>query len=676
MEKNRIINYIKIKYKIILTSLITIFMFLWVFPVHSNGLADVMAKDGPSGASWKIGLNWATELGLKFGKDIVFQYGPLYFLSNNSLVNISRPFYFAANIFYMLLFIAAIFLFIRFFIERLDFTSLKNKIFSHLLVLLISYAFLNIYIEVPELLLLLSLLLMFDLIEKNYSRKINYLYAIFIGFIFSVISLVEFYFFVASLVLIILSIIVFSVVRKPHIAFSLFGSFITFFILIWLTLEKSLYFLLLYIRNGFALWLGYSEGMQVFFEGWQNEFLLEGKFVVLFALLIFILWTVFLIFGIKKKKKNIIYYFLLSFPILFLVFKQGFVRMDLFHTQQYFRFIIFLLIFTLLIFGRRFKKIIPVFLILIIIAIPFRTANESLSIRIRALFNVNEVNRVSRIINPVTYNEMQLNEKNETRKTFADYKDIINLIGKNDTVDIIPWEVVVPYAYDLKWSPRPIFQSAAVYNPLLNKLNADHFKGAEAPDKVIYSIGSTDGKYSLFDEPLVFQELLKNYSFSYLNNKGIGLLQKKTKAADFEIETIKKINAGFNEAINITDVSNGYLFCKLNIDLNPLGTVKNLLYKGDYTYIKFYFDNPDKEPVTFRLIRENAKLGIFVSNYVDSLDTLKNIFSQQSQNYYKIDNNKIKSIEILNSSSATFEKDFEVEFFIMKFDEISRVNIF
>jgi hypothetical protein len=54
------------------------------------------------------------------------------------------------------------------------------------------------------------------------------------------------------------------------------------------------------------------------------------------------------------------------------------------------------------------------------------------------------------------------------------------------TVHIDPWEVGVAYTYpELHWAPLPVFQSYSAYTPLLDGLNADRLRSAEAPDRIL-----------------------------------------------------------------------------------------------------------------------------------------------------------------------------------------------
>ena len=340
--------------------------------------------------------------------------------------------------------------------------------------------------------------------------------------------------------------------------------------------------------------------------------------------------------------------------------------MDYFHTQEYFRFLIFLLIFTFLIFGKRLWKVIPIFLVLILLALPFKTTDGALSLREKIAYNLRESNKAIAVILPDKYIAKQNADKEEIKVIFKDYEDAIKMINKSDTVDIFPWEIVVPYVFDLNWSPRPVFQSCTVYNKELNTINAEHFKGEKAPSKIIYTIGSIDERYAIFDEPLVFQELLKNYKFIYSDIEGIGVLEKKSAGdKNFEESGISNLNAKFNQVIDVPKVNNGYIFCKIDIKQNIYGRIRNLFYKGGYMWMKFYFEDNTKEPITKKIVRENGKYGFYISNYIENISDLRDVFQQQDT--FKDSINNIKSIELITNSPSSYNDNFTVEFYKLDF---------
>ena len=114
--------------------------------------------------------------------------------------------------------------------------------------------------------------------------------------------------------------------------------------------------------------------------------------------------------------------------------------------------------------------------------------------------------------------------------------------------------------YDLKWSPRPVFQSYVVYSNELDDINTGHFSGEDMPDKILYKIYNYENKYQFFDEPAVLREILKNYRFTDIDEiDGWGLLEKKEDKSIFEKEFISKNTFRIGEEILVPDINDGYL---------------------------------------------------------------------------------------------------------------------
>ena len=648
--------------KIIICLIIAILLTLWLLPIYSDGLSEVMLKNGPVDGSMKIGLNWLNTLDLKFGKDIVFTYGPLFFLANNYVLSFNEPIIIFANIFNIILWFLVLFLLSLNIAKRLDFNDSKARIVSHTVLIAAFISILNIFIGLSELLLLTSFLILFNVLEDESANKIKYFWLVTASFFLSIISLIKFVYFVISIAFILIAIIVFLIAKKYlHLA-PLLAGYVFFYLLFWVLLQKSFGSLFLYIKNSLIITFGYSENVQRFGAGW------EAKFDLLFVVLLFLLWVGILMYGIIKKNKSIIFYFLLSLPVLFLIYKQGFMRADYFHTQEYFRFVIYLLIFTILIFSKRLWKIFPIFLILFILALPFRSAYDTYSIREQLANNSHALSEATRIFLPWKADIEKtkiIEDKQKLKQDNPIGANLISRIKDNETVDIFTYEIYQLYINDLNWSPRPVFQSYNAYNPSLDEMNASHFRKINAPEKIIYRILGTDDRYSIYDEPKVFMELLKNYDFVDYDTNGFGLLEKRETAINFEQETVSKDAGEIGRQIKVPDVKDGYLFCKLDINQSLFGKFKNLIYKGDFIFVKFYFKDKNIEPIVNKFVRANASSGVYISNYIGNIQDLKNTFEQRDN--YKQLSNQIDSIEILTSNDFSFIKNFNIEFFKLKF---------
>jgi len=635
---------------------------LWLLPIYTDGIAEVMEKNGSIDGSMKIGLNWADVMGLKFGKDIIFTYGPLYILANNAILSFNKTGIIFANIFNILLWFMVLFLLSWNISNRLDFSEKKSSLMGHIVIISAIVAILNIFIGLSEMILLLSFLLIFTVLENNLSFKHNLFWLSLSGLLLSLISLIKFVYFVVAFTFIFIAIIVFIIIKKFWNIAALLLSYLLFLIIFWLVLEKSFLSIFPYLKNSLLITFGYSENVQLFANGW------EAKFNIFYVILIFLIWIGVLIFGIVKKNKRIIYYFILSLPVIFLIYKQGFMRQDYFHTQEYFRFIIYLLIMTIAVFGTSLRKMSFIFLILIIFALPFKSAYDTLEIREQIAKNSRELKAIVKIFSPVNHNILQLKLEDDKKEIKADYpvgSNIISKIHPDDSVDIFTWEIFQVFVNDLDWSPRPVFQSYNAYNPYLDNLNAAHFSNLEGPDKVIYKVAGIEDRYAIFDEPLVFQELLKNYDFIDFDENGYSLLSKRQQKMEVDVEELSDVNCKIGQKIDLPKLLDGYIFAKINIDLNIAGKLKNIMYKGDYIYIKFYFEDKNIDPIIKRFVRENAINGLYLSSYIENEQDLKNVFeNKKNQNNLE---KKIKGIEIFTMNNKFYYSEFTLKLNEYKF---------
>jgi hypothetical protein len=92
---------------------------------------------------------------------------------------------------------------------------------------------------------------------------------------------------------------------------------------------------------------------------------------------------------------------------------------------------------------------------------------------------------------------------------------------RGHTVSIDPWEIGVAWAYDLNWSPLPIFQNYSAYTTRLDELNAAALASREGPERVLrenprevypeFATLNADGRFFGWDPPAQARALLCNF---------------------------------------------------------------------------------------------------------------------------------------------------------------------
>ena len=75
----------------------------------------------------------------------------------------------------------------------------------------------------------------------------------------------------------------------------------------------------------------------------------------------------------------------------------------------------------------------------------------------------------------------------------------------NGTVDAVPWNVSGVIANGWRWQPRPVFQSYAAFTPALDHLNARHIQSAAAADFALVNWETIDSRHPFFEDPVFLE---------------------------------------------------------------------------------------------------------------------------------------------------------------------------
>jgi len=219
-----------------------------------------------------------------------------------------------------------------------------------------------------------------------------------------------------------------------------------------------------------------------------------------------------------------------------------------------------------------------------------------------------------------------------------------------DRIDVIPWEINLPYAYNMNWSPRPVFQSYSVYTKNLDLLNARYYEN-NAPDVLLYSVMTIDDRYPVFDEPATFREILKSYKPVSADSIFI-LLRKKAQSGSFRKIVISEIKADIGERIQIPQTS-GYLFANIRIANSLAGKAAAIAYRGEQMYVNLV---TDKGQFEYRVIPSTAQNGIFLSSYISGNQDLLDVFNGKP-------GKAIRYMEFTTGRRWMFEDKIQIEFF-------------
>jgi hypothetical protein len=605
-------------------------------------------------SSWQLGFFWAAEKGLTLGTDIVFTYGPLHFLSHG-VTNIGD--------FSLLRHDALIYLLVHFFVISIivyQFAGLfyrqpwkKYSVIDKILLIggLVFFTFMKTHLG--EIILVISCILFIRLIfEIDYTKATRraYLVNILLNVVLlNMLSMLKFSYAIVACIVMLLACAGLIYKRKAVLIAYILPLFILLNVVFWVSCGQSLSALPYYYIRGFEISSGYTEAMMVhnsYFELLYGLFSLAvGVFVGAFS---------FWFFFVKKNIYHASVLFILL-PVLFMALKEGYTRADGHAVHFFYQLspvIIFLILFSIGNSRLSYKYVWPVFIAVIaavtVMTIPAIESRDPHVIK-------EQKNPLMRLLSP---NKADINQaKAAIRAALPPLSNAYMKQVNGRTADIFPWEISLLYAYDLNWSPRPVMQSYNAYTSILDSLNANHFKGSEAPDHIIYQYGAIDGRYPLFDEPATFRTILENYEI--LSPENYLILQRRQEEITYAYTPVTAGTCALGTPINVPQLPGQHIYCNVDVSLSFFGKVMNLFYKPSILYFCFYIKGVP-QPVVHRFLRRTATNGLFVSKYAGNLfDIYQIIRKEYVQN--------IEKIQIMTTHPEYYGPEIKYEFYATPF---------
>jgi hypothetical protein len=182
------------------------------------------------------------------------------------------------------------------------------------------------------------------------------------------------------------------------------------------------------------------------------------------------------------------------------------------------------------------------------------------------------------------------------------------------TVDVIPSIQSAVLAHGLRYRPRPVFQDYAAYTPWLVKLNRAYYRSERAAQYVLIRPDTIDGRYPLLDEGITVKELLTRYDPLRLEGDLL-LLGRRTQPSKSTMIDEQKESASLGEWVPIRrDGSTVFLW----IDLSPnlLGDAAEIAFHPPLLWLSVRV--ADGTERTFRLVEGMARMGFLLTPAIET----------------------------------------------------------
>ena len=193
------------------------------------------------------------------------------------------------------------------------------------------------------------------------------------------------------------------------------------------------------------------------------------------------------------------------------------------------------------------------------------------------------------------------------------------------TVDSVPWDVSQVQANHWKWRPRPVFQSYAAYTPLLDRTNAEHYQGNNSADFLLVHWGSIDYRHPFFEDPLSWRAVLDRYE-SRISDGNTLLMQRSSGHRFTDPEPAESAIAHWNEAVTVPQ-GRAPLLLNAGVNKSLLGSFLSFSYRLSPVWVVVVRQSGRVE--RHRAVPPNLASGVIINPLPDDLAEL-DLFGQRN----------------------------------------------
>lgn len=578
---------------------------------------------GPDG-SWRDFLAYASDHGVKYGKDLVFTYGPLNQLYTHQ--------YSSGWIIYTLLMLLMNLVFL---LVVVDVCGLyKAIIYLGLTFIVVPHN--NAFPD--DIFFIMNALFVYWILFKNENPRLLFLVVISVA----IFANVKFSYVIAA----ILPLSALCYRRKYFYAINC----IIIFLAIWFISQRNILGLYDYFRYSWDIADGYNLAMQNYFSSTYDYKNLNGYFVVIIYLI-----SGLIAYAISNKKIVMIWLYLVSF----FIYKESVVRADS-HT-------VYLAIFNLNI------------LIFLMLSYPKSSKLAKALTLLSAIISVYIINNVLGLhVNYPTFYKNYFTANESEVKVLSGIQELYQFPKLNGCSDVYPWDSVALIASGNNICMRPIFQSYSAYTDKLLNLNAQHLLIKNAPDNIFWTVSAYDLRYPTSEDSLSWPIIFTKYtleqpiytsdfiymktSYFTLNNDDYVILKKNTLSNNFLLNSIfTKTNLNLGSDIVLPK----HKLIWASIDIKPTIWEKliALLYKPNQLNMIVTYENGKRD--LYQIRPSMAKYGFILSpNLASTDDFVKLYFTNGKVEQALWDENRIKSVTV-DTVNGKFRSMYTIESFVV-----------
>lgn len=234
--------------------------------------------------------------------------------------------------------------------------------------------------------------------------------------------------------------------------------------------------------------------------------------------------------------------------------------------------------------------------------------------------------------------------------------DLLTKVG-NASIDIVPHQVSHIYFNKLNYNPRPIIQSYQANSDWLMKKNGEKYLSKTAPEFVLFRTEAFREQNPFWVETDLSEALLRNYALTdttVIQQDTFYLFQRNKVLKGLINNDLEDVSFKLNEDILLPKSANPIRF-SAKINYSTKGKLARLFFQPPYLYCLVTYENGRQE--NFRVIDKILRGGIFINQKITTQAEACNFFFNKG-----VDNQRVTKIRFWAKYTSGFDESFEGTF--------------
>jgi hypothetical protein len=172
------------------------------------------------------------------------------------------------------------------------------------------------------------------------------------------------------------------------------------------------------------------------------------------------------------------------------------------------------------------------------------------------------------------------------------------------------------FANGITYHPRPVIQSYSAYTPALAKMNADWLRTGQAAPNLFFAIQLIDDRFPSLDDGLSWPELLTLYDIKGVSDESgkYLFLSRSPTARKYHLWPLPEATVKLGQTFPLSPATNGLIWAEIEVKKTLVGSLLSFFYKP--TELMVGVKLADQRKQFCRLIPGVASAGFLLSPYI------------------------------------------------------------